>query len=107
MYESSFRMDFRSVASRAPSVGDGNLVELDLSYNELTGTIPSELGDLAHVQVLRLDGNQLTGTIPSELGDLAHLRSLHLNGNRLTGCIPVGLRDVRVIVSGRLPFCSE
>ena len=41
-----------------------------------------------------LGDNQLTGTIPSELGNLANLERLHLASNQLTGCIPAALRDV-------------
>ena len=34
----------------------------------LTGTIPSELGSLTKLTILRLSGNELTGTIPSTVG---------------------------------------
>ena len=39
-----------------------------------------------------LGGNQLTGPIPSELGNLANLYTLELGGNQLTGCVPAGLK---------------
>ena len=56
-----------------------------------------------------LDNNQLTGEIPTELGNLSNLQWLYLGGNLLTGCVPDGLRDVpnNDIVSLGLPFCSE
>ena len=44
--------------------------------------------DLASLRVLDLSGNQLTGPIPTELGDLARLFALNLSGNQLTGTIP-------------------
>ena len=64
---------------------------LRLSYRELTGSIPPELGDLANLQALFLHANQLTGGIPPELGNLSNLRTLILLDNRLTGELPHGL----------------
>ena len=87
---------------------EGRVTELDLYDNQLRGEIPSELGDLANLRVLRLHGNQLSGEIPSELGGLSKLESLYLSGNRLSGCIPEGLRDVEDndLDDLVLPFCS-
>ena len=64
------------------------VIALRLSNNQLTGTIPTELGNLTNLQVLSLDINQLTGTIPAQLGNLAELRLLYLRRNQLTGGIP-------------------
>ena len=72
----------------------GNLAKLqslDLGDNELTGEIPAELVSLAKLQSLNLGWNELTGEIPTELGNLAKLQSLHLNWNELTGEIPAEL----------------
>ena len=62
--------------------------------NGLVGTIPPELGDLAHLRVLLLAGNELTGPIPAELGRLTHLLDLNLGGNALTGTIPPTLANL-------------
>ena len=67
------------------------VTELDLSDSQLTGAIPTELGDLANLEVLALSSNQLTGAIPASLGDLANLQGLSLWGNRLAGPIPASL----------------
>ena len=48
-------------------------MHLDLYSNQLTGTIPVELGNLSNLQYLQLYSNQLTGTIPVELGNLSNL----------------------------------
>ena len=40
------------------------VTRLILSRNELTGSIPGELGSLTNLQTLWLSGNQLTGSIP-------------------------------------------
>ena len=68
-----------------------NLAELWLSNNQLTGAIPSSLGNLSNLTYLGLGGNQLTGAIPSSLGNLSNLTYLGLGGNQLTGAIPSSL----------------
>ena len=71
------------------ALGDlSNLTELYLTGNRLTGEIPPELGDLSNLTELNLTGNRLTGEIPSELGGLSNLMGLILDGNQLTGEIP-------------------
>ena len=69
-----------------------NLEWLWLQRNQLS-EVPSELGSLSNLEWLDLSGNQLT-EIPGELGNLSNLEFLYLSSNELTGCIPEGLRDV-------------
>ena len=73
---------------------NGLVVELDLSENELNGTIPSELGSLTNLERLKLSKNQLRGPIPPELGNLSNLKFLDLYENRLSGPIPPELGDL-------------
>ena len=56
-----------------------NLKVLDLSHNHLTG-VPAEVGQLSQLEVLDLSHNQLTG-LPHELGNLKNLKTLDLTGN--------------------------
>ena len=67
---------------------DGRVTKLWLYANNLTGTIPPELGSLANLYNLSLSTNNLTGTIPPELGSLANLENLYLSANKLVGAIP-------------------
>ena len=67
---------------------------LDLFFNQLSGPIPPELGNLANLQFLDLVGNEVSGPIPPELGNLASLQSLHLGGNLLSGPIPPELGNL-------------
>ena len=67
---------------------------LDLSENDLSGPIPSELGDLASLERLDLSDNDLTGSIPPELGNLDSLERLSLYDNDLTGPIPLELGNL-------------
>jgi len=68
--------------------GSSKVTWLSLGWNKLTGTIPSELGNLTSLTNLHLGGNSLTGTIPAELGNLSNLTWLNLQLNSLTGTIP-------------------
>jgi Leucine-rich repeat (LRR) protein len=66
----------------------GHVTGLDLRMNQLTGSIPPELGNLASLENLVLSENQLTGSIPASLGGLSQLGRLHLYTNQLSGEIP-------------------
>lgn len=68
-----------------------NLVELNLSNNQLTG-LPTELGRLKQLQVLDVSNNRLTG-LPLELGELTQLRILDISGN------PYSMQDLDQIAS--------
>ena len=70
---------------------DGRVTELSLWDNRLRGSIPSELGNLANLELLGLWDNQLSGSIPSELGNLDNLQGLSLRDNQFSGCVPVKL----------------
>ena len=47
--------------------------ELDLGHNGLTGSIPSEIGNLTNLIFLNLYSNELIGSIPTEIGNLTNL----------------------------------
>ncbi|XP_010464098.1 PREDICTED: receptor-like protein 12 isoform X1 [Camelina sativa] len=70
------------------------LTTLDLSYNHLSGQIPSSFGNLSQLTSLYLSGNYFSGLIPSSLGNLFHLTSLRLYGNNLVGEIPSSLGNL-------------
>ena len=61
------------------------VVELDLSRNNLSGTLPPELGQLTELKRLQLSQNNTGGPIPRELGQLTALTFLDLSNNVLTG----------------------
>ena len=65
-----------------------NTTELHLGNNQLTGSIPPEIGNLTNLTYLGLYLNQLTGSIPPEIGNLTNLTWLDLGNNGLTGSIP-------------------
>ncbi len=76
------------------TVGAGRVSELDLSQNQLSGQIPSAIGQLTGLTNLDLFGNQLTGGIPATIGDLDKVTRLSLWANQLSGSIPAELGDM-------------
>ncbi|KAK9190082.1 hypothetical protein WN943_018683 [Citrus x changshan-huyou] len=94
-------MDFTSL-----SVG------LDLSRNQLIGSLPTEVGKLINLEILFISRNMLEGEIPSTLGSCIKLEQLKLGGNLFQGPIPLSLsslRGLRVLdlsqnnISGEIP----
>ena len=88
------------------------VVTLDLSNNNLSGSIPMEVELLTYLEGLKLGSNRISGEIPASVGQLANLRELDLSNNRLTGGIPVSfgqLSNLRVLsltwndLSGGIP----
>lgn len=61
-----------------------NTEELDLSHNQLTGSLPAEVRHMSSLKILKLNNNQFTG-VPAEIGQLSHLEILDLSNNQLTG----------------------
>ncbi|EXC37762.1 putative receptor protein kinase TMK1 [Morus notabilis] len=98
-----------------------SLAVLKLSYNRLTGEIPSSLRE-SLVQILWLNdqdgegmsgsidvitsmtvltqvwlhGNKFTGKIPDNVGQLLSLKELNLNGNNLVGPVPQSLVNMEL-----------
>ena len=70
------------------------IVELDLSNNNLTGEISSVFSLLTDIRIVMLSFNGLTGQVSGEVfGSMPNLRMLYLQHNKLTGPIPPNLRD--------------
>lgn len=58
---------------------------LNLSRNQLTGSIPTGIGELTALDTLDLSYNKLEGGIPPEIGRCISLRVLSLSGCHLSG----------------------
>ncbi|RVW27706.1 MDIS1-interacting receptor like kinase 2 [Vitis vinifera] len=64
------------------------LYDLDLSFNNLNGSIPSSIGNLSGLSFLDLHYNRLSGFIPLEMNNITHLKELQLVENNFTGQLP-------------------
>ena len=76
------------------AVGECVVRRLYISFDQLSGEIPAELANLAHLEYLNLSFNQLSGEIPAELANLSNLKSLDLGDNQLSGEIPAELANL-------------
>lgn len=71
---------------------------LDLSYNELCGSIPEEFGDMMVLKVLDFAHNNISGEIPATLGRLRNLGVFDASHNRLHGSIPESFCNLSFLV---------
>ncbi|XP_073273684.1 leucine-rich repeat receptor protein kinase HPCA1-like [Primulina huaijiensis] len=67
---------------------DMSLIHLLFDGNEFEGYIPSTLGLVQSLEVLRLDRNSLKGSVPSNLNNLTKITELNLAHNMLSGVLP-------------------
>ena len=72
----------------------GHITRLDLSNNQLHGSLPESLGNLADLQVLDLSDNQLSRSLPESLGNLTNLQVLDLSRNQLSDALPASLGEL-------------
>lgn len=68
-----------------------SLTFLELSQNALTGSIPSTIGNLTDLVHLSAFNNDLSGEIPGEIGNLGKVELIQLGSNQLTGELPASL----------------
>ncbi|XP_044461735.1 leucine-rich repeat receptor protein kinase HPCA1-like isoform X2 [Mangifera indica] len=64
------------------------LIHVLFDSNSLTGTLPTSLGLVQTLEVVRFDRNQLNGPVPSNLNNLSNVNELFLSNNKITGSIP-------------------
>lgn len=78
--------------------GETTVLDLDLPGNQLAGSLPPQLGNLANLEFLALYNNQLMGSIPPELENAAALLYVYLGNNELSGSIPPELGNLPGLV---------
>ena len=64
---------------------------LNLSSNNLDGTIPPYIAGLSALEEIHLTDNKIAGTMPVELSLLGQMRAVVLDRNDLSGSIPCEL----------------
>ena len=81
------------------TVSNGRVITLNLSNNNLSGSIPSAIGNLSNLTQLQLFSNHLTGSIPTQIGNLTNLTSLGLENNSLSGRLPTSISNLSILSS--------
>lgn len=75
--------------------GSNEVYQINLRYNNLTGSLPSAIGKFKGLQYLYLIGNSIEGTIPNSWGTSTNLQALYLSANKLTGNIPTSIGNLK------------
>ena len=92
------------------------LINMDLSVNKLTGTIPEELTNLTGLRGLNLSNNHLKGNMPAMIGNIRFLESMDFSRNQLSGSIPQSMSALTSLshlnlsynkLSGRIPSGNQ
>ncbi|XP_019087597.1 PREDICTED: probably inactive leucine-rich repeat receptor-like protein kinase At5g48380 [Camelina sativa] len=65
-----------------------HVTTLDLSYNGFSGEIPVSISNISFLNFLMLQHNQFTGRLPPQLVLLGRLKTFFVADNRLEGPIP-------------------
>ena len=70
------------------TVTDSHVTRLELHSNNLQDSIPSDIGNLIHLEYLSMGNNPINGSIPPEIGTLSNLTYLGLYMTEINGSIP-------------------
>lgn len=74
------------------------LEKLMIPHNDLTGPIPSSIEDLCSLEVLLFQNNNLSGPLPPEIGNLDNLLLLGLHYNDFSGSLPSSITNLDKLV---------
>lgn len=79
------------------TISEGQVTRLNLPDNNLTGSLPVQVGNLRHLTEFNLRENRLSGSLPVEIGNLTTLTSLDLSFNQFSGGLPAGLFNLTAL----------
>ncbi|XVE72760.1 hypothetical protein DITRI_Ditri11bG0064600 [Diplodiscus trichospermus] len=71
-----------------------SLVELDLSYSNISSSIPDSFENMPALEYINFGKNRLEGGIPKSMGDLCNLKELYLVYNKLSGPFSVTVENL-------------
>ncbi|TYI61220.1 hypothetical protein E1A91_D10G158000v1 [Gossypium mustelinum] len=86
---------------RAPICNLSQLQSFDASFNKLSGSIPSCLGNINTLSFLYLQQNNFSGSIP-DFGGATQLYALKLKDNKLEGKLPRSLANCTMLYAVNL-----
>ncbi len=93
----SVTLVFNNLSGSIPrEIGNLTNITLLLIASSLSGPIPAEIGNLAALQFLGLYSNRLSGPVPLEIGNLTALKVLNLSGSGMTGPLPNELLNLQL-----------
>jgi len=78
------------------------LAKLHLLKNQIKGSIPSTIGNLVNLEELYLNSNQFNDSLPLEIGNLVNLKYLQLSDNNFSGSLPPEIGNLGKLIYMRL-----
>uniref|UniRef100_A0A0E0JUD4 Protein kinase domain-containing protein n=1 Tax=Oryza punctata TaxID=4537 RepID=A0A0E0JUD4_ORYPU len=63
-------------------------ISMDFIWNNISGSLPKEVGNITSLELLLLNGNQLNGSLPEEIGFLPNLDRIQIDQEHISGPIP-------------------
>ncbi|KAL5708378.1 non-specific serine/threonine protein kinase [Ranunculus cassubicifolius] len=75
------------------------VISLNLSSQNLIGTLSPSIGNLSFLRYINLESNQFSGKIPQEIGKLFRLQDFIVYNNTFVGEIPVNITQCKGLVS--------
>jgi Leucine-rich repeat (LRR) protein len=64
----------------------------------ISGSIPTEIGELTQLEFLRLAFNELSGELPTELAKCQELQEVAVGDNKLVGTLPAELGSLNKLL---------
>ncbi|KAG2604449.1 hypothetical protein PVAP13_4NG063813 [Panicum virgatum] len=94
---------YRNITEIPPALFNlTELVTLDLSNNNLSGSVPREVGNLSKLETWHFNNNNLSGYFPHESSLLRNLKSLWMFDNYIEGPIPEFIQNLTNLTDLRL-----
>nr|CAD1819886.1 unnamed protein product [Ananas comosus var. bracteatus] len=105
MHPKHFHFGINQLSGAIPSKlfsSNMQLIHALFDNNNFSGSIPSTLGLVMTLEVLRLDMNSLTGPVPTNLNNLTRVAELYLEYLKIGGQLPQGLLSASPMQTLRL-----
>ena len=89
-WQTSLDLSYNNLGGSLPADLESliGLYSLNLAHNNFTGNIPKTVAQMKSLEVIDLSHNTLNGSIPQDLGNLNFLDYLDFSYNNLSGPIP-------------------
>jgi len=94
LYIQKLNLSYNNISGTLPATiyNLNKLIQLDLSFNQIADTISQDISNMTSLDDLYLNNNLLFGNIPSEVGNTS-IENLWLNNNQLEGNISAKLKN--------------
>ncbi|XP_022954887.1 probable inactive leucine-rich repeat receptor-like protein kinase At3g03770 [Cucurbita moschata] len=106
-------LSWNKIDSSLPTLPKALIIVL-LGKNSFSGEIPQQYGQLSQLQQLDISFNELTGTPPATIFSLPNISHLNLSSNKLSGLLPIHMECGNMLqfvdissnmLTGGLPSC--